>query len=135
MMTVYRESKYRVPGRIPGETHEMPTDGSNSDQSGRRRACSVRSQALLEEDPVAVLENSHSITLLVYIYKHDGCTKSDLYERVSRNCRMPYKLNDLEAAGLIKQVLDGRSTRVFITDLGKEVASRLAEVMDLLKKD
>ncbi len=113
----------------------MQNDKTDAELAARRRACSVRSQALLEEDPVTVLENSHSITLLVYIYEHDGCTKSDLYEEVSRNCRMPYKLNDLEAAGLIKQVPDGRSTRVFITDLGKEIAVRLAEVIQLLKKD
>lgn len=47
---------------------------------------------------------------------------------------MPDKLNVLEKAGLIHQVQDGRSTRLYITSKGLEVAKYLFEIEDILHK-
>ena len=81
---------------------------------------------------IEVFANTHSPSMMIYILEHDGCKKTELYHEVVRNSRMPDKLNALEGEGLIKQIRDGRSTRIFITDKGREVARLMRDIAAIL---
>ena len=79
-------------------------------------------------DRLSVLENSHSISIMVYLSGHDGCKKSELYRYVCRGALMPRKLDALEEAGLIEQRPEGRYTRLFITENGMTVGRALYDL-------
>lgn len=81
-----------------------------------------------------VLEQKHMIAALLYLAENDGCTKTELYGAVSSNPRMPEKLDALEEAGLITQDRSegSRAVRLSLTDLGHSVATRLAEIEELM---
>lgn len=85
------------------------------------------------ESRIEVLGNAHSLSIIIFILEHDGCTKIELYKEVVRNSRVPDKLDALEGEGLIRQVRNGRATRIFITDKGRNVAKLIrgaALIMD-----
>lgn len=81
-----------------------------------------------------VLENSKSISIIVYLGTHSRCKKSELYATLSNSVIMPRKLDDLQNAGLIELVPDSRSTATLVqlTDTGREVAALLTKVGNLL---
>lgn len=78
------------------------------------------------------LEGYNTLSAMLFIYRNSGCNKSELYSAVSRAGTMADKINDLEGAGLVQQVQCGRSVRIYLTDLGAEVGTRLSEVEELL---
>lgn len=77
---------------------------------------------------IAVLEEKHSISILLYLLDNGPSMKSRIYKTVSTNPRMPEKLELLEEAGLISMKVDsfcGNRTDVDLTDFGKSVAKQL----------
>lgn len=76
---------------------------------------------------IGVLEEKHAITTMIYLLDNDGCRKSDIYRDVSRNPRMPEKLDLLEGCGLIVQspIDDRNSVNIHLTEMGKDVAVAL----------
>lgn len=83
---------------------------------------------------IKVLEEKHSISILLYLRSNDGCIKSDLYRNISTNPRMPEKLNSLETANLINQSVDKfnhNATTITLTSFGKTVAEELYQITDL----
>lgn len=85
---------------------------------------------------VQVLEEKHAITVMMYLSMHDGCRKSDIYRDVSRNPRMPDKLDMLESNGLIVQepLGDRNSVRISLTEIGRVVADLLCEIDTAMKR-
>ena len=83
---------------------------------------------------IQVLEERHVLSILIYLSQNDGCRKSDLYRDISRNPRMPDKLDILERSGLIEQIPigDHNSVRITLTDVGRNVADALADVERML---
>lgn len=81
-----------------------------------------------------VLEGTHVIAALQFISQNEGCTKTELYQAVSRNSNMPKKLNELESAGLIEQTSESSSmsVRLYLTDIGRKVSRKLSEIEDML---
>lgn len=79
------------------------------------------------EAPIDVLEEKHAISTMIYLLDNDGCRKTDIYRDVSRNPRMPEKLDMLENRGLIVQmpINDHNSVNIRLTDMGKDVAMAL----------
>lgn len=86
----------------------------------------------MKKSRIEVFANTHSPSMIIYILDHDGCKKTELYKEVVKNSRMPDKLNALEAEGLIRQVRLGRSTRIFITEKGEEVAKLMKDIASIL---
>ena len=80
---------------------------------------------------INVLNEKHSMSILLYVYRHDGCMKTEMYSGVGGKHRMPEKVQALDDAGLLKQDV-ARITRIYITDPGKQVASKLAEIEEIL---
>lgn len=88
----------------------------------------------MSRNDVKYLEEKHVISSLLYIRDHPGCKKSELYVSVSKNPRMPHKLNLLESMGLINLEIRGDSTATFLylTPKGVEVAEYLNNVANTL---
>lgn len=82
---------------------------------------------------ISVLEEKHVISVLIYLCTHDGCRKSDLYRDVSRNPRLPEKLDILEYNRLIVQepIRERNSVRIHLTEEGRRVAESLDEISRL----
>ncbi len=80
-----------------------------------------------------VLNERHALSILLYVYRHDGCMKTELYSGINSRCRLPEKIQGLDDAGLLTQDVS-RSTRLDITDSGKQVASKLAKIEEILKE-
>lgn len=82
------------------------------------------------EAPIDVLEEKHAISTMIYLLDNDGCRKTDIYRDVSRNPRMPEKLDMLENRGLIVQrpINDHNSVNIHLTDMGKDVAMALRNI-------
>ena len=78
------------------------------------------------------LNERHALSILLYVYRHDGCMKTELYSGVNSRSRLPEKIQGLDDAGLLKQDV-ARSTRLYITDPGKQVASKLVEIEEILE--
>lgn len=83
-------------------------------------------------DAVRVLENTHSISIVLFIYGNEGCTKNDIYQSLTRYSRIPDKISDLEDAGLIRSEPWGRSVRFYLTDVGRQIGSHLSAVADIM---
>lgn len=81
-----------------------------------------------------VLDERHALSILLYVYRHDGCMKTELYAGINSRSRLPEKIQRLDDAGLIKQDV-AKSTRLYITGPGKQVASRLAEIEEILEEN
>lgn len=81
---------------------------------------------------IAVLEEKHILSTILYLTK-GPCTKMDLYNNVSKNPRMPYKLMRLQELGLLDMEMDpvSRATIVFLTDKGQVLGTILEAVEKL----
>lgn len=87
-----------------------------------------------KENSVAVLEKAHMISIMIYLLENEGCRKMELYQEVSNNPRMPDKLRELQEHGLIEQVQEGKSTKINLTECGRNVASTLSMLNDIVEK-
>jgi len=86
-----------------------------------------------DPDGILLFEERHMIAIMLYLVDNDGSLKSRLYSAVSSNPRMPDKLDKLEKNGLIVQMTDGRGTRLYLTDLGKDICSLLKKTAETLR--
>ena len=80
-----------------------------------------------------VLNQEHLLSILLYVCRHDGCMETGLYSGENSRPRLPEKIQRLDDAGLLKQDV-ARSTRLYTTDPGKQIASNLAEMKEMLER-
>lgn len=71
---------------------------------------------------------------VLYIGLNPGCRKSDLYHDISHNSSMPKKLDELQKAGVIRIEEDGRGSRLYLTDKGKEIAKHIDGINDAIAR-
>ncbi len=84
---------------------------------------------------IGILEDSKSISILLYLLDNGECIKSDIYSKVSHNRTMTRRIDRLVEAGLIRSSEDGRTTRVSLAERGRIVAERLSEIRAVLESD
>ena len=82
---------------------------------------------------VGVLENKHSIATIIFLYRNGPSIKTTIYDNVSRNPRMPDKIDALEEAGLISQESESRVVWVSLTPMGLKVGEHLSAVAELME--
>ena len=75
--------------------------------------------------------------MLDYLLDNGPCRKGDIYRDVNHNPRIPSKLSELEACGLIRmvQLNSGSSVEISLTDKGRRVAELVSEIGKLLEND
>ena len=62
------------------------------------------------------------LAILMYVASNPYCMKTNIYEEVSRNPRMPDKIHKLKEAGLIEGIRTGNQTYYILTERGTSVA-------------
>lgn len=78
--------------------------------------------------PLNVFEEKHVIGILMYVAGNPSCRKTEIYDAVSRNPRMPEKIETLENIGLMTHTTVDRSTFYSLTECGNNVAKLLSDV-------
>ena len=58
---------------------------------------------------IKTLESKHMLSILLFLLDNGNCTKMDLYNAVSKNPRMPEKLEELVGLGLITVYMQERA--------------------------
>ncbi|MBR7153442.1 MAG: hypothetical protein IKD00_06870 [Candidatus Methanomethylophilaceae archaeon] len=88
----------------------------------------------MSKEDIRLLEERHVISTVLYIRDHPGCKKSELYPAVSKNPRMPQKLELLVSMGLVTMESreDSSATFLDLTDKGRRVAEHLSKVANIL---
>ena len=86
---------------------------------------------------IAVLEQKHMLTLILYLDKMSPVLKTDIYNDVSRCSNMTQKLDDLEDLGLISTYYTGRTNShiMMITEKGRLVADCIREIRSIIESD
>lgn len=78
------------------------------------------------------LESKHMMTTLLFLLENGSCTKMELYHGVSKNPRMPEKLEELVGLGLLTVENVDRATEVCLTDKGRDVAAAIRTMGDMI---
>jgi predicted transcriptional regulator len=81
----------------------------------------------LKQYKIRSLESKHILSTVLFLGEHGTATKTELYENVSKNPRMPDKLRELESLGLIV-IREGYPTYVELTSKGAEIYEVLKNV-------
>ena len=82
----------------------------------------------MKQYKIKALEEKHILSTILFLGENGVTSKTTLYENVSKNPRMPLKLNILEDEGLIS-MKRGSPTFVILTEKGR----RIAESLDLIE--
>lgn len=88
-----------------------------------------------DSEGARILEEKHMISTLLYLYEHGPSRKMDIYENVSKNPKMPDKLEKLEEYGLVNIIPDteGRATVVIsLSDKGEKTAEILVQLHEMI---
>lgn len=86
----------------------------------------------MKKEYLEIFEEKHIIGILMYVAGNPGCKKTDIYEAVSRNPRMPEKIETLENVGLMTHETINRSTFYKLTTGGNNVAELFSVVSNEL---
>ena len=83
-----------------------------------------------------LLESANSVDILLYIYDHPQCFKSDIYRYVTRNAHTRELMDSLCSEGLLSIVLMGRGNAhvLELTDKGKRIVDLLLQLEDVLNR-
>lgn len=83
-------------------------------------------------DGIKTLESKHMLSILLFLLENGNCTKMDLYNAVSKNPRMPEKLEELADIGLVTVNMEDRTCYVDLTDKGRAVAEHVKAIADCM---
>ncbi len=86
------------------------------------------------------LEDRHKITILIYMFQNQDkeIKKTDIYTEISKNNRIPDKLDELEELGLIVQTnfkFENNKTTLKLTEEGKKIAELLLSIEQVLNNE
>lgn len=84
---------------------------------------------------IGILEDSKSISVLLYLLDNGECIKSDTYSKVFHNRTTTRRIDRLGRAGVIYSSVDGRTTTVSLAARGRIVAEHLSEIRAVLETD
>ena len=85
-----------------------------------------------QEHPIRVLCETHTIPMLMFLGDNGPSPKTAIYSAVGRNANMPMKIDCMREAGLVTIDVIGISEVVGLTDLGRSVAERLADIDSMM---
>lgn len=82
-------------------------------------------------EDVRLLEEKHVMHILDFIGRNPDCMKTEIYDAVSHNPRMPDKLRKLEDAGLIIPKGTDNCTRYTLTDDGTHIRNLIMQISEV----
>ncbi len=86
---------------------------------------------------LSALEGVHSIEILLYILKHEGCKKTDIYNGLARSTSVQARMESMLSADLIRieRRPGTRANYLYLTDTGRELATILEGFNDLREEE
>lgn len=132
LVAAMRRRRSRRNREAPYKGPSPSTMTGQSSQTVRPVADATRRDAI---GGIGILEDSQSISVLLYLLDNGECIKSDIYSKVSHNRTMTRRIDSLNKAGLIRSSVDGRTTTVSLAARGRIVAERLSEIRAILETD
>ena len=86
-------------------------------------------------DLADILEQSHMVSIIMYVHDHPGCMRSDVYSDVTRNANTLWKMRMLESHGILDMSSRGpyNSCLLRLTDRGESFAGLLTKMAELLE--
>lgn len=78
-------------------------------------------------EDMRLFEEKHVMHMLIFIGQHPQCMKTQIYDAVSHNPRMPEKLEKLEEAGLVLRTDDEKCSRYGLSRMGARIAELIME--------
>ena len=82
-------------------------------------------------DDMRLFEEKHVMHTLIFIGQHPGCMKTEIYDAISHNPRMPEKLEMLENAGLVMKTNDDKCIRYGLSPMGFHMAQLITEASEV----
>ena len=83
-------------------------------------------------DHLEILGSKHVIPMILFIRETDGCRKTDIYQNVSRNAKMPDYIRSLQEIGIVEISEGNGSSVINLTDKGKTIADLLGQISELI---
>ena len=75
-----------------------------------------------------LFETRHALDILMYIYQHPLCKKSEIYQNITRNAHTSEKIEFLEECKLINIDAVARVKLLSTTEIGSKVAESILEM-------
>lgn len=77
-----------------------------------------------------LLESANSVDILLYIWQHPLCQKSEIYANITRNAHTREKIDVLCREGLLSIIPTGKANNSLLelTDKGNRVVELLSEI-------
>ncbi len=85
----------------------------------------------MKQYKIRSLESKHILSTILFLGENGSTTKTELYENVSKNPRMPDKLRELESLQLIT-IREGYPTYIELTEKGAEIYEVLKNAESLM---
>ncbi len=81
---------------------------------------------------LSALEATHSIEVLLFILDNEGCTRTAVYDSISRSTSVQSRMTELESVHLIESSkMDGsRTNHLHLTPRGRRLAEFLKDFND-----
>lgn len=83
-------------------------------------------------DHLEILGSRNVIPMILFIRETDGCRKTDIYQNVSRNAKMPDYIRSLQEIGIVEISERKGSSMINLTDKGKTIADLLGQISELI---
>ena len=85
---------------------------------------------------LSFFNETHMVGIILYIYDHPGCRRTEIYRNIVRNDRMTIKIDRLISEGIVEDLSkENRGSILFLTPVGEKVAEHLQSIADLLESD
>ncbi len=89
-----------------------------------------------DRDKLSFFNETHMISIILYIYDHPGCRRTEIYKNIVRNDRMTVKIDRLISEGIVEDLSrENRGSILFLTSIGEKIAEHLQAIADLLESD
>ena len=84
-----------------------------------------------------LLESANSVDILLYIWQHPLCQKSEIYANITRNAHTREKIDKLREEGLLSIIPTGKANNSLLqlTDKGNRVVELLSQIEEVLNSD
>ena len=81
-----------------------------------------------------LLESANSVDILLYIWQHPLCQKSEIYANITRNAHTREKIDTLHEEELLSIIPTGKANNSLLqlTDKGNRVVELLSQIEEVL---
>ena len=84
---------------------------------------------------IDLLDRRHLIGTLLFLLDNDSSLKIEIYNDVSRNSNMSFRIDELEGIGLVSHVVTFRGFIYALTPKGRRVAELLRSIEKVLERE